>query len=74
VQEEALYHLVGKEGISESPLSPQIKNELLRDAGHSKGNDVIYIVHKNSAEKATARILALGVRNAEQQCTANGVF
>ena len=54
VKDEALYHIVGKEGISESPIPAQIKNELLRDAANSRGNDTVYIVHKNSAETVAA--------------------
>ena len=60
VKEEALYHLVGTEGISESPLPPQIKNELLKDAASSRGNDTVYIVHKSSAERIAMQLANLG--------------
>lgn len=60
IREEALYHIVGKEGISEAPIPPQIKNELLRDAASSRGNDIVYIVHKNSAENIAALLVKKG--------------
>ena len=60
VKEEAFYHLVGAEGISESPLPTSIKNELLKDAAGSRGNDVVYIVHKSSAEKIGALLAGKG--------------
>ena len=59
VHDDALYHLAGREGIAESPVPQQIKNELLKDADSSGDRDAIYIVHKSTAERIAAKLTAL---------------
>jgi hypothetical protein len=50
---EAIYQIQGRDGLTEAPINDNVRQALLKDAAASEGNDTVYIVHKRNSERVT---------------------